>query len=186
MMNINYIKSISILVACLIIIIVFVKREDFMPSSAVYVINKFFPPKDLFEPLLQDNYKDISNAKVVSYQIEPKYSYSYALGLKLNDKVLKSGYGQKEKYSFTGVISIEIFDGKNRVLSDTIDNYDNFTYFSNDMSFIENVELKLFTINSKKFKSNDARVVLKVINDDNVLLSLKENIEIYFAPSKKP
>lgn len=145
----------------------------------IYMRHKIKPPKDLFDPIVLDDYKFYEEGFSKIYKLEPKYYDIYAFGISTDQKELSS------KYRFKGRIKLEFFSRDKLILEKTAIEIDAGWFLNNDTDWYKDISLLYFEIPLLGKYKKDISVKVTVLEPDMDLKD-KKSLKLYIAVSGTP
>jgi hypothetical protein len=150
-----------------------------LPIRIRHLINLAFPPKDLYKPILIDEFPFNREGISKEYKIKPKFIDYHEIGFTDESCSIPS------TYRFNGEIRLELIQNEKSIFEKDITAMESASYFKDDMNFYEKVVLTTFQIPSKKSKEG---LILKisVLKKDDKMDFFIDKIKLYVAVSSRP
>lgn len=176
-------KIIFGIVSCFLITVVLVTCPTaflHLPAGVRHFLNLLVAPKDLYEPVVTDEFffHDVGASK--TYSLNPKYLDIYELGFLSGDQNIPSNY------QFEGVVSAKFFYKNKLVLEAEITSVVSAWYAKNDMKHYRKISLLNFELPLKGKYRKDISLRLTVIEPDQETKSLADSLRLYIAVSATP
>ncbi|MBU0708028.1 hypothetical protein KKG41_06685 [Patescibacteria group bacterium] len=175
---------ITISVLVLIVIGVFVYRFIFgffpIPIGIRHLAHWIAPPKDLFQPILEDKFLFYEKGFTKTYHLKPKYFGGYYIGF------FVGGEGITSKYKFKGKLDVEFFWKDKFLFKDGATGWVSAAYSKNAMTYFSEVDLYRFDIPLEGKYVKEVRVKITVLEPDEELEQFGDLITLFIkiAPSK--
>ncbi len=151
-----------------------------IPIGIRHLVHLTIQPKDLYQPIIVDNFLFYEEGFTKTYFLKPKYLDIYELGF------LSKKSNMHSKYKFKGKIKVEFF-WKDRLVSDRIiTSIDSARYDEKDMEHYKEVSLLRFEIPLRGKYKNDISIKLTVVEPDQELKKYGDSIDLYIAVSAVP
>ncbi len=172
----NFLKIVGIVVLVIVFIIGLIYN---LPIGIRHLINLAFPPKDLYEPILTDEFPFDREGISKEYEIKPKYTDYHEIGF------IDESCSIPSTYRFNGKIRLEIIQNNKSIFEKDITTMESALYSKDDMNFYKKVVLTTFGIPSKRSKEE---IILKitVLKKDDKMDYFIDKIKLYVAVSSRP
>ncbi len=173
---------ISIIVFLSLIILGIAKGTIVLPKNVrnlFYLWHDINPPKDLYVPIIVDDFRFYEKDFSKTYNLKPKYNDTYVFGISTNEKELDS------KYRFNGKIKLEFFSGNEPVFEQIVIKMDVAWYLNNDINWYKKIALSYFEIPLHGKYRKDISVRVTVLEPD-LELKDKKSLKLYMAVSATP
>ena len=177
------IKIISGIVSCFLIAVVLVTSARAflpLPAGVRHFLNLLAAPKNLYKPIVTDEFFFHHIGVSKTYSLNPKYLDIYELGFLSGDQNIPSDY------QFEGVVSAEFFYKNELVLEVEITSVVSAWYTKNDMKYYRKISLLNFELPLKGKYREDIKIRLTVIEPDQKTKSLADSLRFYIAVSATP
>ena len=140
-----------------------------MSVSDSHILHLLLPPKDLYDPIISDDFSFYEKGYTKTYNLIPKYNDYYSVGIKIKGENFSSDF------SFKGVVAVEFFTPNGKEL---------------DLEKIENIkalyksEAEMFNF-PMPFNGTHKNVIVKVsvLEPDLGFLEYGENIKLFIGVS---
>lgn len=175
-MKIGLIISLISLIFC----VKFIKGFIPIPIGIRHTLHLMFPPKDLFNPIIEDNFKFYEKEYSKVYKLDAKYIDFYKIGVKFKKDGISS------KYKFNGKIKAEFFHKDNLLSEEMITSIKSGVFLDNSMEKYKEFSFLKFTIPLVAKHIRDISVKLTVLNPDPELEKYKDSIKLYIGVSATP
>lgn len=177
------IKIIFGIVSCFLILVMLVTFSSAslsLPTGLRHFLHLLLPPKDLYVPIVTDEFffHEIGASK--TYSLNPKYLDIYELGFLSIDENIPSDY------QFQGVVSAEFFYQDELVLKKKITSVISAWYAKNDMKHYRKISLLSFELPLKGKYREAIKIRLTVIEPDQASKPLANSIRFYIAVCATP
>lgn len=151
-----------------------------LPIGARHLINLIIQPKDLYQPIITDNFIFYEEGFTKTYFLEPKHLDIYEIGFLAEKADISS------KYKFKGKLKAEFF-WKDKLLFDKIVSSYNAAWSVNgDTEHFKEVSLLKFEIPLQGKYKNDVSIRLTVLEPDQELKKYADSTKLYIAVSAVP
>ena len=151
-----------------------------LPIGIRHALHLMTQPKDLYEPIITDNFRFYEKSFTRTYSLLPKYLDIYEIGFFTKNKNLPS------QYKFNGKLKLEFFV-KGKLISETIaSSMASAVYAGKVMKYFKEVSLSKFDIPLMGKYKNDIMVKLTVLEGDQELQKYGDSIMLYIAVSATP
>jgi hypothetical protein len=141
-----------------------------IPVGNRHLVHLLIPPKDLYNPIITDNFLFYKKGFSKVYFLEPKYLDFYDCGFSIDDEILPD-------YKFNGKLKFEFFWKNKRLFEEIVTQPK--TFGRNEVSLIH-FEVPL----QGKYKK-DISVQVTVLEPD-IELKDKKSLKLYIAVSGTP
>ena len=159
------------------------KGASLLPTSFMHLVHLIVTPKDLYNPIVYDEFLFYNKGHAKTYSLETKYNDYYEIGIIFEKKDMPSGYATKSKYIFNGKLKIDFFSKDLLVSSNIISSYESVIYSKNDMNYLEKISLSIFEVPLMgKYKKN-VSVRVSVLEPDIVLKNYADSAKLYIGIS---
>ncbi|MEW6096322.1 MAG: hypothetical protein AB1567_07335 [bacterium] len=152
-----------------------------LPIGVRHVFNRIIAPKDLYYPIVTDNFLFHEKGFTNTYLLHPKYLDLYELGFSST-----GGEGISSKYKFKGKIQLEFFWKDKLLFKKIASAIDTAWYAEGDMTKYKAVSLMSFEIPLQRKYKNDVSIKLTVLEPDQELKKYGDSIKLYIAVSATP
>jgi len=162
--------------------LVFKSINGFLPVPIWirHLIHLMVEPKDLYRPIVTDNFIFYEQGITKTYNLAPYYFDKYEIGF------FVEGIGIEATYKFKGKIKAEFYWKDNLLFDRVIDSMDQAVYKEKDMAHYKKVSLLGFEIPLLNKYAEDISIRLRVIEPDMQLKSFGDSINLYIAVSASP
>ncbi|MDP3731770.1 MAG: hypothetical protein Q8R31_01890 [Candidatus Omnitrophota bacterium] len=151
-----------------------------LPIGVRHLIHLIIQPKDLYQPVITDNFLFYEEGFTKTYFLKPKYLDIYEIGFLAEKADISS------KYKFEGKLKAEFF-WKDKLLFDRIVSSYNAAWSVNgDMEHFKEISLLKFEIPLQGKYKNDISIRLTVLEPDQELKKYADSIKLYIAVSAVP
>lgn len=150
-----------------------------LPIGIRHLINLAFPSKNLYKPILIDEFPLDREGISKEYEIKPKYIDYYEIGF------IDESCSIPSAYRFNGKIRLEIIQNKKSIFEKDITAMESASYSRGGMNFYKKVVLTTFEIPPKKFKKDIILKITVLKKDGNMNLFI-DKIKLYIAVSSRP
>lgn len=151
-----------------------------MPIGVRHIFHLVFSPKDLLQPVVEDNFKFYEANYSRTYKLKPKYLDFYEIGVSFKEGGISS------KYKFTGKLKAEFFYKDKLVFEKLITSMGAAVFLDNRMEKFKEFGLLTFEMPLSSKYARDISVKLTVIEPDKELEKYKEAIRLYIGVSPTP
>ena len=153
------------------------------PSTEMrHILHLAFPPEDLYEPIVIDEFLFYEKGFTRTYRLTPKYLDSYTIGLISDTQNILGGY------KFSGKLKAEFF-WNNKFLFEKIAISQVSTYYADGdkkMEYLKKVFLINFDVPLKGKYKDDIDIRLTVLEPDENLKQYGDSIKIFIGVSSIP
>ncbi len=173
-------SNILAIIAIAILVVVVLYKFINIPASIYHVGHLAFPPRDLYQPIIYDAFSFDKKNFSETYNLKPKYSDIYEIGLvSAKDDIPAS-------YKFSGKVKFSFFsDGKLLFERDSLPNPSVF-YSKKDNTKIRAIVLMTFDLPiMNKYKDN-LSVKVTIVEEDKILKNYIDSVKLYIAVSSAP
>ncbi len=151
-----------------------------LPIGIRHLIHLVIQPKDLYQPIIIDDFLFYEKGFTKTYFLEPKYLDIYEIGFLAEKADISS------KYKYKGKIKAEFF-WKGKLLFDRIVSSYNAAWSVNgDTEHFKEISLLKFEIPLQGKYKNDITIKLTVLEPDQELKKYADSIKLYIAVSAIP
>jgi hypothetical protein len=150
-----------------------------VPMGLRHLINNAIAPRDLYQPIVMDDFKFYEKGFNKTYQLKPKYLDIYEIGL------IGGEEGIESTYKFKGKLHVEFFCNKKPLYNRIITSWDNATYKSGDMTRFERIALHQFNVPLKDKYIDNIEIKITVLEPDMRITNSTQE-KIYIAVSSIP
>lgn len=151
-----------------------------LPIGVRHLYHRIFAPKDLYYPIVSDNFLFYEKGFSKTYLLIPKYFDFYDFGFLIGKEGLSS------KYKFNGEIQLEFFWKDKALLKKVVTSIDTVWYIEGDMTKYKKVSLMRFEIPLLGEYIDDIKVKITVLEPDQKLSKYGDSIKLYIAVSTTP
>ena len=151
-----------------------------IPICVRHITHLVISPKDLYKPIVVDNFPFYEKGFTKSYLLNPKYLEIYEIGF-LAEKADIS-----LKYKFKGKIKAEFFWKDTLLFDKTVTRIDSTGDIKGDMSHYKEISLLTFEIPLQGKYKDDISIKLTVLEPDKELKKYGDSINLYIAVSAVP
>jgi hypothetical protein len=151
-----------------------------IPVGIRHFTHLIFPPVDLYEPIVNDEYLFWEEGFSKRYLLKPKYLDIYEIGLHSPTNHLPA------IYKFQGIIKVQFFSEDKLLFEKEISSQIACDYVADDMTHYKNVSLLNFEIPLLGKYKNDISVKLTVLKPDLNLEKYSNSLKMYIAVSSIP
>jgi hypothetical protein len=139
-----------------------------------------FVPKNLYVPIVTDNFKFNKKGFCKIYKLQPKYFDYYDLNITFLNRHISS------KFKFTGKLLIEFMYKDKVVSTKMVDRISSADYDGNDMTKYKKITFLTFEIPIIKKYKEDIHLRITVIESDQELAKYNNEIKLNIAVSTIP
>lgn len=151
-----------------------------MPIWVRHIFHQIITPKDLYQPIVIDNFLFFKKNFSKTYLLQPKYLDIYEIGFFSDTSAIPS------KYKFKGKIKAEFFWKGKFLFDELITSINNAWYANGDMTKYKEVSLMSFEIPLQGKYKNDISVKLTVLEPDQELENYQDSIKLHIVVSAAP
>lgn len=151
-----------------------------LPIGVRHFTHLMFPPSDLYEPIVNDDYLFWEEGFSEKYLLKPKYLDFYEIGLCSPIDPLPSSF------RFQGKIKVQFFSKDELLFEKEIVSQIACVYADGDMKHYKNVSLLKFEMPLLGKYKDDVSVKLTVLKPDMNLEKYANSVKIYIAVSGIP
>ena len=170
----NFLKTFGIVVLVMASVIGLIYN---LSIGTRHLVHLALPPKDLYEPVLIDEFPFDKEGFSKEYSIKPKYIDIYEIGF------FDESCSIPSTYRFDGKIELQIIQNEKNIYEKDIATMK--CAYSGDMNYYKKVVLTTFEIPPKKFKK-DMILKITVLKKDDKMESFIDKIKLYIAVSSIP
>jgi len=151
-----------------------------LPIGIRHIFHLMIAPKDLYNPIVTDNFLFYEKGFTKTYLLHYKYQDIYEVGF------LAGKEGISSKYRFKGKIQVEFFWKDNLLFKKIVDSIDTALYVKGDMTKYKEISLTSFEIPLQGKYKDDISITLTVLEPDQELEKYGDSIKLYIAVSARP
>ncbi len=140
-----------------------------------HILYLVFPPKDLYEPIVKDNFLFYEKGFTKTYSLQPKYFVSHNIGFLIESGNLSS------KYKFSGTVKVDFYWKDKLLFSKEITSHISAAYSNNDLKHFSDVRLLCFEIPFQGKYANEISVRLTVLEPDENLKQYGDSIKLFIG-----
>lgn len=144
------------------------------------ITHSIFVPKDLYEPIVTDNFLFYEKGFTKTYTLKPKYLDFYVIGFLVENRNLPS------KYKFSGKVRTDFYWKDELLFSKEITSHIAAAYSDNDLKYFSDVLLLDFEIPFQGRYKDDISVRLTVLEPDDGLKEYGDSIKLFIGVSPIP
>ncbi len=174
-------KQIIFIIFLLVVILsALLKNLIPIPLNIRHICHLVVAPKDLYKPIVADNFPFDKKGASKTYKLNPKYFDFYDISIQFLNRNISS------RYKFSGSLSVD-FMYKGEVVSTNIaDRKISAWYAENDLSKYKRISLLNFEIPVNKKYKDHISVRITVLEVDQELVKYKNSIKLHIAVSAIP
>ena len=172
----NFLKTFGIVVLVMASVIGLIYN---LSIGTRHLVHLALPPKDLYEPVLIDEFPFDKEGFSKEYSIKPKYIDIYEIGF------FDESCSIPSTYRFDGKIELQIIQNEKIIYRKDIMAMESASYSKQDMNFYKKVVLTTFEFPVKKFKKDMILRVTVLKKDDKIDLFI-DKIKLYVCVSSIP
>lgn len=167
-----------IIIVLLISVIIY--RFINIPTSLYHVGHLTFPPKDLYQPILYENYSFDKKDFIETYYFKPKYTDIYEIGIVSTKDIIPASYKYKGKVKFT-------FYSNDKLLFERVSQSNPSVFYSkNDNTKVRAIVLMTVDLPIMNKYKDSLSVKVTVVEEDEALKKYIDSIKLYIAVSSAP
>ncbi len=163
-----------------IFIVIFIKILIFPSVEIRHIFHLAFPPEDLYEPIVVDDFKFYEAGFTKTYVLRPKYLDGYGIGILSEKQNIPWGY------KFNGKIKAEFFWKDAFLFEETITSSYASGQADNKTKYYKNTYLFDFDVPLKGKHKDDISVKLTVLEPDENLKEYGDTIKLFIGVSAIP
>ncbi len=160
--------------------VAFIKILIFPSPGIRHLLHLAFPPEDLYESIVTDDFLFYEKGFTKTYQLKPKYLDSYMISL------ISEKQNISREYKVKGKLKAEFFWKDKFLFEKVATSQQAFGQSDNDHAHYKSIDLIGFDVPLKGKYKNDISVRLTVIEPDEQLREYGDTIKLFIGVSAIP
>ncbi len=163
-------------------IVVIIALKGFMPLpiGSRHLMHLVSPPRDLYKPIIIDNFLFYEKGFSRTYSLQPKYLDIYEIGFFSDKKVILSSY------KFQGKLKVEFFYKDKFLFEKIVTSYKAAWLANGDSDHFKEISLLAFEMPLLGKYKNDVSIKIAVLEPDIQLEAFKNSVKLYISVSAIP